>query len=33
MILNNYQIITQLFEFLNLKDCKDLVFTFIIWIY
>ncbi len=33
MILNNYQIITQLFEFLNLKDCKDLLFTFIIMIY
>lgn len=33
MILNNYQIITQLFEFLNLKGCKDLLFTFIIRIY
>lgn len=33
MILNNYQIITQLFEFLNLKDCKDLLFSFIIRIY
>lgn len=33
MILNNYQIITQLFEFLNLKDCKELLFTFIIRIY
>lgn len=33
MILNNYQIITQLFEFLNLKDRKDLLFAFIIRIY